>query len=141
MGGYQDTSKVHTFAENEQSKGSHIIDVNGNVLLDMCTTETLPLGHNDDAFIGNLTSNKQFDAFVINGGLDASSRVDDDFAMRAGDALDSVAPQGLPSVTFSGPNNAVESAIFAAMGERGADSRFSALGFEGSHHGNSLALA
>ena len=27
------------------------------------------------------------------------------------------------------------------MRERGSDARFSALGFEGSHHGNSLALA
>lgn len=107
----------------------------------MCSTETLPLGHNNDAFIKDLVRSKQFDAFIINGNLDASSRVEDDFAIRAGDALDAVAPQGLPSVTFTGPNSAVESAIFAAMSERGADSRFSALGFEGSHHGNSLALA
>ncbi len=78
---------------------------------------------------------------MINSGLDASSRVDGDFADRASDALDSVAPQGLSNITFTGPNNAVEQAIFAAMRERGSDARLSALGFEGSHHGNSLALA
>ena len=88
-----------------------------------------------------MNRNSAFDANVINAGLDASDRVDGDFADRASDALDSVAPRGLPNVTFTGANNAVEQAIFAAMRERGADERFSALGFEGSHHGNSLALA
>lgn len=108
VGGYQDTSKIHTFAENEQSKGSHIVDVDGNILLDMCSTETLPLGHNSDAFIKNLVSNKEFDAHIINGNLDASQRADDAFVTGAGDVLDSVAPQGLPAVTFAGSNNAVE---------------------------------
>jgi len=141
LGAYQDVTNVLAFADNEQSKGSHIVDVDGNVLLDMCTTETLPLGHNNDAFIKDLVRNKNMDAFIINGSLDASSRVEDDFAVRAGDALEAVAPRGLPAVTLTGAASAVESAIFAAMGERGADARFSALGFEGSNHGNSLALA
>ena len=43
-------------------------------------------------------------------------------------------------MTFTGANNAVEQAIFAAMRERGADASFTALGFEGSSHGASLAL-
>ena len=132
---------MHTLIDNHQSKGSHVIDVNGNVLLDLCSTETLPLGHNNDAFMKDLIRNSQFDANVINSNLDASSHIDGDFADRASDALDSVAPNGLPNLTFTGPNNAVEQAIFAAMRERGSDERFSALGFEGSHHGNSLALA
>ena len=132
---------MHTFADNFQSKGSHIVDVDGNIMLDLCSTETLPLGHNSEAFIKDLIRNKQFDAHVINGNLDASERAEDSFVTGAGDALDAVAPQGLPAITFTGPNNAVESAIFAAMRERGSDSRFSALGFENSHHGNSLALA
>ena len=107
-GAYQEASKVHTFIENEQSKGSHVVDVNGNVLLDLCSTETLPLGHNNDVFIKDITRNSQFDTNVINGGLDAANRVDGDFAERAGDALDSVAPRGLANVTFTGPNSAVE---------------------------------
>ena len=121
--------------------GSHVMDVNGNVLLDLCSTETLPLGHNNAAFLKDIVRNKKFDANVINGNLDAADRVDDDFADRASDALDSIAPRGLQAVTFTGPNSAVELAIFQAMRERGSDARFSALGFEGSNHGNSLALA
>ena len=136
----QEASMVHTFLDLEQSKGSHVMDVNGNVLLDLCGTESLPLGHNHDAFITNILKNSQFDVNVINGNLDAADRVDNDFADRAGDALDSIAPTGLPCVTFTGANNAVEQAIFAAMRERGSDARFSALGFEGSNPGNSLVL-
>lgn len=89
----------------------------------------------------NVTSNSSFDGNIINAALDANSHVDGDFADRASDALDSVAPNGLSQVTFTGPNNAVEQAIFAAMKERGSDARFCALGFEGSYHGNSLVLA
>ena len=140
VSGIQEASKVHTFIENEQSKGSHVVDVNGNVLLDLCSTETLPLGHNNDLFIKDLTRNKMYDFQVLNGNLDASSRVDGDYADRASDELDSVAPRGLPQVTFTGPNGQVEQAIFAAMRERGSDERFSALGFQNSNHGNSLAL-
>lgn len=47
---YQTAAKIHTFADLHQSKGSHIVDCDGNVLLDLCSTETLPLGHNADAF-------------------------------------------------------------------------------------------
>ena len=137
---YQEASKVHTFIDNEQSKGSFVVDVDGNVLLDLCSTETLPLGHNNEAFLKDLTRNSQFDANVINANLDAGSRVDGDFADRVSDALDSVAPRGLPAITLTGRNNAVEQAIFASMRERGSDARLSALGFEGSFHGNSLAL-
>lgn len=140
LGAYQEASKVHTFIENEQSMGSHVVDVNGNVLLDLCSTETLPLGHNNNIFVKHLTSNKAFDVNILNANIDAAERVDNDFADRASDALDSVAPRGLPSVTFTSASNAVEQAIFAAMRERGANARFSALGFEGSNHGNSLAL-
>ena len=48
---YQDSSKVHTFINSFQSKGSHVTDADGNILLDLCSTETLPLGHNADVFI------------------------------------------------------------------------------------------
>ena len=140
VGAYQEASKVHTFIDNEQSKGSYVVDMDGNVLLDVCSTETLPLGHNSDAFLKDLVRNTQFDAAVINSNLDAGERADADYADRAKDALSSVAPRGLSNVTFAAPGNAVEQAIFAAMRQRGGDSRLTALGFEGSHHGNSLAL-
>ena len=77
---------------------------------------------------------------MINGNLDAADRVDGDFADRASDALDSLAPRGLQAVTFTGPSSAVELAIFQAMRERGSDAKYSALGFEGSNHGNSMSL-
>ena len=51
-----------------------------------------------------------------------------------------LAPGGLSHVTLTGGSNAVEQAIFAAMQERGSDPRFSVMGFNGSNHGNSLAL-
>ena len=137
---FQEASLVHTFIDNNQSKGSHVVDVNGNVLLDLCGTETLPLGHNHDAFLSSLTSNKEMDANIINGNLDAMDRVDNDYADRVGDALDSVAPRDLPCVTLTAASEGVEQAIFAAMRERGSDPRMTALGFEGSNHGNSLAL-
>lgn len=54
--------------------------------------------------------------------------------------MGSVAPQGNKSVTLTGGRNAVEYAIFEAMIERGSNTRFSALGFTGSNHGNSLVL-
>ena len=137
---FQEASKVHTLIDNEQSKGSHVVDVNGNVLLDLCSTETLPLGHNNDAFIKSVSNNKEFDVNVLNAGLDAAERVESNFADHAGDALDSVAPRGLSAITFSGSSSAVELAIFDAMRIRGSDARFSALGFEGSNHGNTIAL-
>lgn len=139
-GAYQDSSRVLTFIDNKQSKGSHVVDVDGNVLLDLCSTETLPLGHNNDAFMKDMVRGSKFDSNIINGSLDAVDRVDSDFADRASDALDSVAPRGLPNVTFTGSSNAVEQAIFQAMRERGSDPRFTALGFEDSYSGNSMVL-
>ena len=47
---YQDSSKVHSFIDLLQSKGSHVVDCNGNVLLDLCSTEMIPLGHNAEVF-------------------------------------------------------------------------------------------
>ena len=48
---YQDASKILTMINMHQSKGSHVIDADGNVMLDLCSTENLPLGHNHEAFI------------------------------------------------------------------------------------------
>jgi len=54
--------------------------------------------------------------------------------------MGSVAPKGLKSVTLTGGNHAAEHAVFEALIQRGADQRFSVLGFNCSHHGNSLAF-
>ena len=44
-------------------------------------------------------------------------------------------------MTLTGASNPVESAIFKAMIDRGADQRFSVIGFEGACHGDSLVFA
>ena len=49
---YTDATDIHSFVDFHQSKGSHVVDVNGNVLLDLCSTESRPLGHNHEAFTG-----------------------------------------------------------------------------------------
>ena len=58
---YTDATDIHSFVDYHQSKGSHVVDVNGNVLLDLCSTENRPLGHNHEAFtsvsITNFLSN------------------------------------------------------------------------------------
>jgi L-lysine 6-transaminase len=138
---YQESSKIHTLIDNHQSKGSHVVDVDGNVLLDLCSTESLPLGHNPDcATVSVATSQKHLDSALINGSLDGSERSGADAGDVAQAIFEKIAPKGLQAVTLARGSNAVEQAIFAAMQERGSDPRFSAMGFTGSHHGNSLAL-
>lgn len=34
------------FSDSRGSKGNYVHDIDGNVLLDLCGTENLPLGHN-----------------------------------------------------------------------------------------------
>jgi len=132
---------VHTFIDNHQSKGSHVVDCDGNVLLDLCSTESLPLGHNSDAFTVSVsTALKHLDGAVINGGADAAERAAADTGDLAQAVFEPLAPGDLQAVTLTGNSSDVEAAIFAAMQERGADPRFSALGFTGSNHGNSLVL-
>ncbi len=48
---YQDASKILTFSVANGTKGSHVQDLDGNVLLDLCGTENQPLGHNHDALL------------------------------------------------------------------------------------------
>ena len=48
---FQDPSSVMNFIDVDQSKGNYITDSDGNHMLDLCTTEFLPLGHNHEAFV------------------------------------------------------------------------------------------
>lgn len=123
-----------------QSKGNHVFDCDGNILLDLCGTETLPLGHNADVFTSNVWKKSHIDSAVINGGLDQGERAGADAGDLVQDVLMPLAPEGLSSVTLTDGSSAVEKAIFAAMRERGSDARFSVMGFNGANHGNSLAL-
>ena len=46
---YQDATNVLAFSDSRGTKGNFVQDVDGNVLLDLCGTESLPLGHNHAA--------------------------------------------------------------------------------------------
>lgn len=105
---YQNASKVHTLVDSYMSKGNFIQDADGNVLLDLCSTENLPLGHNSEAFIKNLKSNKHMDLPIINSSLDAGARPSHDFAPSLAQTLKSVAPENLSKVTLTQGGNAVE---------------------------------
>lgn len=43
---YQEASKILAFQDSRGTKGSFITDIDGNIMLDLCGTENLPLGHN-----------------------------------------------------------------------------------------------
>lgn len=71
---YQNSSNLLAFYDSKNTKGNFIGDVDGNTMLDLCSMENLPLGHNHVAFTSNF-NNKAWDRFTINSGLDASERV------------------------------------------------------------------
>ena len=71
----------------------------------------------------------------------AAERAPAEFGALVAQILGSIAPSGNKSVNLTGGRNAVEAALFDAFIQRGSNSRFSVLGFTGSSHGNSLALA
>lgn len=47
----QETLPNVTFLDYFKSKGSYVTDVDGHVLLDLASTESLPLGHNHASFV------------------------------------------------------------------------------------------
>lgn len=84
------------------------MDTDGNVLLDLCSGETLPVGHNHDVFISSITSNSHLDFSIINANLDAAERASSDMINMIGDVLEPHAPSGLPAVTLTSQANAAE---------------------------------
>jgi 4-aminobutyrate aminotransferase-like enzyme len=46
MAAYQEASNTLAFFEIGGSKGNFVTDVDGNTLLDLCSMENQPLGHN-----------------------------------------------------------------------------------------------
>ena len=46
MAAYQEASNTLAFYDVGNSKGNFVTDVDGNTLLDLCSMENLPLGHN-----------------------------------------------------------------------------------------------
>jgi len=92
--------------------------VDGNTLLDLCSTESLPLGHNSDALLKSV-SQKKWDQHVINSAVDAGQVVLAGLPERVNKVFGSVAPKGLPGVNLTGGKNATEHAIMDAMRVRG----------------------
>ena len=88
-----------------------------------------------------ITSNSHLDFSIINSNLDSSERPGRDLINLIGDVLEPHAPNGLSAVTLTTQSNAVEQAVSDAIQERGSDPSTAVLGFTGSSHGSSLALA
>jgi 4-aminobutyrate aminotransferase-like enzyme len=88
-----------------------------------------------------LLNNPEIDFAIQNANIDAGERATGDITARVQKILGSVAPAGNKSITLTGGSNAAEQAIFEAIIERGANQRYSVLGFEGQCHGDSLVFA
>lgn len=137
---YQEASSILAFTDVKGTKGSFVQDIDGNVLLDMCGTEGLPLGHNHDS-LTSLSDNKSWDQYIINSNLDAASVATSDFHSRVNNVLGSIAPAHLQAITLTGGRNASESALLDAFAQReGKVNQLSALGFAGANHGHGLAM-
>ena len=54
-----------------KSKGNFVQDIDDNILLDMCGTENLPLGHNHQAFLKKARAYFAWDDMVINSNVSA----------------------------------------------------------------------
>jgi len=61
---YQDASKILAFTDSRGTKGSCVLDIDKNVLLDLCGTESLPLGHNHSA-LTNVKQNLLTSCFLV----------------------------------------------------------------------------
>lgn len=133
---YQEGSKLLAFS-TEQSKGNFAHDVDGNTLLDLCSTENQPLGHNADAFTALFDSWK-YDNAINNAALDASHYSPAELAEKARAVLGPLAPARLQAITLVDGRNATEHAIMDALNKREGDLKV--LGFAGSNHGHGLAL-
>ena len=108
-------------------------------MLDLCGTELNPLGYNHEAFIKALDK-KEFDSAFINSNLTTNEISSSEFQSLASKLMAPHAPHNLSAVTFTRGGQGVEKAILAAIAERGAG-KWTALGFEGSTHGNHTSFA
>lgn len=120
------------------SKGSFVKDIDGNTLLDLCSTDNLALGHNHDSMLKMVNSLK-FDLNVINAGCEAQNVQDKDFAAIVANAFGPIAPGMLSTITLTGGKNATEHAVMHALSVRGATNG-KVLGFSGANHGHSLSM-
>jgi 4-aminobutyrate aminotransferase-like enzyme len=111
---FQDPSNVMNFIDVDQSKGNYITDSDGNHMLDLCSGEYLPLGHNHHAFVSQI-DNKDLDHHMLNLGLDASILSSPESVQLTNEVMSQIAPYGMKHATLTNGSSAVEEAIQAAL--------------------------
>jgi 4-aminobutyrate aminotransferase / (S)-3-amino-2-methylpropionate transaminase len=88
---------VHFFVDYQKSKGNFIVDVDGNVLLDVfCQIASLPLGYNHPRIIEALTNPANLHLFAQRPAL--GNLPPSDWPERIERSLMSVSPRGMDSV-------------------------------------------
>lgn len=93
----QNTDAVHFFVDYAKSRGNYIVDVDGNVMLDVFTQiASLPLGYNHPKLIETMMDPNNMVPFINRPAL--GSYPPADFVERLRSSLLSVAPPGLRHV-------------------------------------------
>ncbi|GFN78506.1 4-aminobutyrate aminotransferase, mitochondrial [Plakobranchus ocellatus] len=112
---YQNSDAVHFFVDYEQSQGNYVVDVDGNVLLDIFTQiASLPLGYNHPSLVKAVKKTENMINLINRPAL--GSYPSADFVERLEATLLSVAPPGLCHVQTMGCGTcAVESGMKAVQ--------------------------
>jgi len=98
---YQNTDAVHFFVDYEKSCKNYVVDVDGNVMLDLFTQiASLPLGYNHPRIVESLSDPRNLSTFINRPAL--ASYPPADFVERLVKTLLSVAPPGLRQVQTMG---------------------------------------
>ncbi|XP_052816100.1 4-aminobutyrate aminotransferase, mitochondrial-like isoform X2 [Mya arenaria] len=93
----QNVGSVHFFCDYEKSKGNYVVDVDGNVMLDLFTQiSSLPLGYNHPAMIAAATDPANLATFVNRPALGVYPPAD--WVARLQGALIDIAPPGFRHV-------------------------------------------
>ncbi|KAH9519756.1 hypothetical protein Btru_070833 [Bulinus truncatus] len=121
LGKYQNVDAIHFFVDYEKSQGNYVVDVDGNVLLDMfMQIASLPLGYNPPKLIDAMMNPKNLTSFINRPAL--GSYPAEDFVSKLETTLLSVAPPGLKHTQTSGcgtcANENGQKAIYMAYQRR-----------------------
>ncbi|KAK0051107.1 4-aminobutyrate aminotransferase mitochondrial [Biomphalaria pfeifferi] len=121
LGQYQNVDAVHFFVDYEKSEGNFVVDVDGNVLLDMfMQIASLPLGYNPPKLIDAMKDRKNLASFINRPALGSYPAVD--FVERLERSLLAVAPPGLKHAQTAGcgtcANENGQKAIYMAYQRR-----------------------
>ncbi|RUS90829.1 hypothetical protein EGW08_001448 [Elysia chlorotica] len=111
----QNTDVVRFFVDYDRSAGNYIVDVDGNVMLDLMTQiASIPLGYNHPKIIKTLTDPANLSTFANRPSL--GMHPPSDFGINISKTLLSVAPPGMDQVTTMACGAcSVENALKAAF--------------------------